>query len=67
MVLALPLSRLLSDMVGESIMNATLSYTFSTEGTMMWLAVIILLSTLASFWPAKSASRVTVREVLAYE
>jgi putative ABC transport system permease protein len=64
---AFPLSKLLSDMVGESIMKATLSYTFSTGGTVMWLGVVVILSALASFWPARNASRVTVREVLAYE
>ena len=32
-----------------------------------WLAVVLLLSALASFIPARNASRLTVREVLAYE
>ncbi len=31
------------------------------------LAVVIVLSTLASFWPARNATRLTVRDVLAYE
>jgi ABC-type lipoprotein release transport system permease subunit len=31
------------------------------------LVVVIVLAALASFLPARSASRVTVREVLAYE
>jgi putative ABC transport system permease protein len=65
--LAWPLSKLLSNMVGESIMKATLSYTFSTGGTVIWLGVVVVLSALASFWPARNASKVTVREVLAYE
>jgi ABC-type lipoprotein release transport system permease subunit len=29
--------------------------------------MVVLLATLASFWPARNASRVTVRDVLAYE
>ncbi len=66
-VLALPLSRLLSDAVGVSILQGELDYTFSTGGMLLWLVVVILLSMLASAWPARSASRVTVREVLAYE
>ena len=33
----------------------------------IWLVVVILLSVLASFIPARNASRLTVREVLAYE
>ncbi len=66
-VLALPLSRFLSDSVGVSILQAKLDYTFSTDGTLLWLVAVIILSILASAWPARSASRVTVREVLAYE
>jgi putative ABC transport system permease protein len=66
-VLALPLSRLLSDAVGVSILQGELDYTFSTGGMLLWLVMVILLSMLASAWPARSASRVTVREVLAYE
>ena len=33
----------------------------------IWLAVVLLLSALASLIPARNASRLTVREVLAYE
>jgi putative ABC transport system permease protein len=66
-VLAGPLSRLLSDAVGVSIFETSLSYTFSLEGVGLWLAVVIILATLASLLPARNASRVTVREVLAYE
>jgi putative ABC transport system permease protein len=66
-LIAYPLSRVLSDQVGTSILQAPLSYTFSTGGAVTWLVVVFLLSALASFLPARSASRVTVREVLAYE
>jgi len=64
---ALPLSRALSNMVGEAIMEANLSYTFSTSGVWLWLALVVVLSAMASFFPARNASRVTVRDVLAYE
>jgi putative ABC transport system permease protein len=66
-VLAYPLSKIMSDMVGYSIVQASLSYTFSMQGVVLWLVVVVLLAALASFLPARSASRVTVREVLAYE
>ena len=33
----------------------------------LWLVVVIFLSALSSFIPARNASRMTVREVLAYE
>jgi putative ABC transport system permease protein len=65
--LALPLSRLLSDAVGEAMSGAPLTFSFSMEGVWLWLGVVVLLSALASFVPARNASRLTVREVLAYE
>jgi putative ABC transport system permease protein len=66
-VLALPLSKVLSDAVGASIFQTSLSYTYSMGGVELWLAVVILLAAVASFWPARNASRVTVRDSLAYE
>ena len=66
-VLAYPLSQAMSQMVGESIMQADLSYTYSLGGVTLWLGLVIVLAALASFWPARNASRVTVRDVLAYE
>jgi len=65
--LALPLSKLLSDAVGLAFVKSPLSYTFSVGGVLTWLIVVVILSALASFLPARSASRLTVREVLAYE
>ncbi len=66
-LLAYPLSRLLSQVIGEQFLSAPLNYTFSLYGAGIWLAVVLILSALASFLPAWNASRLTVREVLAYE
>lgn len=66
-LVAVPLSRLLGDAVGTSFLQAPLNYAFSMGGALLWLAVGLVLSALASFWPARNASRLTVREVLAYE
>jgi len=44
-----------------------LSYTFSVQGALLWLALVLVLSGLASFLPSWNASRLTIREVLAYE
>jgi putative ABC transport system permease protein len=65
--LAVPLSGLLSDALGMAFLQAPLSYTFAADGVVLWLVVVVVLSSLASFLPARSASRLTVREVLAYE
>ena len=66
-LLSLPISRLLSDVIGTTFMRAPLSFTFSTTGALEWLALVAMLSTLASFLPAWRAMRLSVREVLAYE
>ncbi|MBN1994623.1 MAG: FtsX-like permease family protein, partial [Anaerolineae bacterium] len=66
-VVALPISKLLSNLIGQQLLGTELTYTFSLFGTLMWLAVVIVLSVIASFLPAWNASRMTVREVLAYE
>jgi putative ABC transport system permease protein len=65
--LAFPLSRLLGNAIGQIFLNAPLNHTFSVVGAGLWLGVVILLSALASARPAWTASRITVREVLAYE
>ena len=65
--LAFPLGKLLSDVVGMSVIRMNLTYTFSVLGAGIWLGAVVVLAALASFWPARNVSRVTVREVLAYE
>jgi putative ABC transport system permease protein len=66
-VVAFPVSKFLSDVVGQQFLSTPLDYTFSIGGLVIWLIVVIILSAVASFLPAWNASRVTVREVLAYE
>lgn len=67
LLLAFPISRVLSDQVGNLFLGSPLSYNFSVSGALMWLGISVSLSALASFLPAWNASRLTVRDVLAYE
>lgn len=66
-VLALPLTRLIGNAIGLLILGTPLTYAFSTGGWLLWLALVVVLSAVASFLPARRAARLTVREVLAYE
>ncbi|MDJ0757291.1 MAG: FtsX-like permease family protein [Ardenticatenaceae bacterium] len=66
-VVALPLSRVLTEQAGQLLLQSSPSYIFSVPGTIGWLVIVILLAVVASFLPARSASKVTVREVLSYE
>jgi putative ABC transport system permease protein len=70
-LLAVPLSypsaRFFSDAMGDSLIRIPLEFTYSVEGVGFWLLVVVGLSALASLWPAFRATRVSVRESLAYE
>ncbi|HKZ69029.1 MAG TPA: FtsX-like permease family protein, partial [Anaerolineales bacterium] len=66
-VFAVPLSKILSDQVGNALLNAPLLYIFPPEGVALWLFGAIVLAAIATFMPAHRASQLSVREVLAYE
>lgn len=66
-IISFPISRFLSNVVGVAFIDAPLKYTFSTTGAFLWLALVLLLATLSSIWPSWRATRLTVRDVLAYE
>jgi putative ABC transport system permease protein len=44
-----------------------LEFVFSLQGTLTWLLIVSVLAILASLWPAVRATRISVRESLAYE
>ncbi|GAB4549474.1 MAG: FtsX-like permease family protein [Anaerolineae bacterium] len=66
-ILAFPLGKALSNGIGIPVLGVSLDYSYSMAGVVIWLLLVILLSALASLLPARNASRLTVREVLAYE
>ncbi len=66
-VVAFPLSMALSEAVGQSLLESPLTYTFSLPGAGIWLAVVVVIASLASLLPARNASRISVRDALAYD
>lgn len=66
-LLAYPAGALLAQTVGVVLFQQALPYVFSASGLALWLAIVVVLAVLASFLPAWRASRLTVREVLAYQ
>ncbi len=66
-IIAWPLSRLLSDQVGIAFTDTPLSFSFSAAAIAIWFVIVFVVAALASYLPARAASRLTVREVLAYE
>jgi putative ABC transport system permease protein len=65
--LSYPGSRLFSRLVGDTLMQLPLDFSYSVGGMALWLLIVVVLSALASLWPALRATRVSVREALAYE
>jgi putative ABC transport system permease protein len=51
----------------STIMGGELSYSYSLQGMFYWLGIVTVLSILASILPARGATRISVRESLAYQ
>lgn len=66
-LLALPISRLMANTISQSLFGTPAASALTTRGFIAWLGLAMLLSAFASLLPARSATRLTVREVLAYE
>jgi putative ABC transport system permease protein len=66
-LLAWPISKAIGDSLVKVMLHSGLDFTFEPLGLVIWMVVSIGLSAVASFLPAWRASRVTVREALAYE
>ena len=56
----------LANALGNAMFGATLDYQFNWPAVGIWLAMIIVVSILASILPARSAVRISVRDSLAY-
>jgi putative ABC transport system permease protein len=65
--LSFPISMLLSNVISLAIFNTPAPFAFTAQGFLIWLIVVIFLSIAASLLPARNASKLTIREVLAYE
>ena len=69
-LIAVPISFLVSpalaNALGNAMFGATLDYQYNWSAVMVWLAAVLLISIVASSLPARSATRISVRDSLAY-
>jgi putative ABC transport system permease protein len=66
-ILSVPFTYLLSTIVSVAIFETPIKVVFTYTGYGIWIALVLVLSAIASILPARSAARLTIREVLAYE
>lgn len=64
---AVPLALRLNSVLGTTLIQNALDFRFSLNGLLLWLALVLVLSVLASGLPALRATQIQVRAVLAYE
>jgi putative ABC transport system permease protein len=69
-LIAVPISlvagRALANALGQTMFEANLDYQYNYQAVIIWLVVILIISTLASILPARNATRISVRDSLAY-
>jgi putative ABC transport system permease protein len=67
LIVSIPLGTLLSTIVGNGFLRSPLVQSFSGFGAIIWLLLLVVISIIASFIPARRATNLTIRDVLAYE
>jgi putative ABC transport system permease protein len=65
--LSIPITGVLCFGVGMAILQTPLPAVYGATGVIAWLIFTLILGTIASSLPARRASRLTVRDTLAYE
>jgi putative ABC transport system permease protein len=65
--LSYPAARLFGDAIGQALLAMPLDFVYAADGMLLWLLIVSVLSALASSGPALQATRIGVREALAYE
>ncbi len=66
-LLAVPIGRLLTYGVSVAFTGVGAKDVFATSGVWLWLIIAVAISAFASFWPARRAAKMSVREALSYE
>jgi putative ABC transport system permease protein len=64
--LSVPVGQAFSFVIGQ-VINFGIVYQFSWNGALQWLIIVVVLSVLGAALPAWRATRVSIRESLAYE
>ncbi|MBI5082473.1 MAG: FtsX-like permease family protein [Chloroflexi bacterium] len=66
-LVGLPITYFFDVVIGYAFVRAPMPFVFSVWGCVVWLIFVVIIAAIASAIPAWNASRLTVRDVLAYE
>lgn len=66
-LLAFPISEMMWNIISKSLFDVSSNFSFNFVGFVLWMFVVLVLSTIASVVPAHNAAKLTIREALAYE
>jgi putative ABC transport system permease protein len=64
--LSFALAQPLANALGQAMFDANLDYQYNYLAVLVWLVIVLVISTLASILPARSAMQISVRDSLAY-
>jgi len=64
--LSFGLGKPMANALGQAMFSANLDYAYNVRAVIVWLVIIVIISTLASILPARNATRISVRQSLAY-
>lgn len=62
-----PGTRFFGTLLGEVIFAKPLTYVYAPVGLIVWLIIILVVSTVASIAPAQRAAQISIREAISYE
>jgi putative ABC transport system permease protein len=65
--LSIPITHLLAQIVSLAVFQSPIEVVLTWVGYVIWFLLVLVFSAVASIIPARSAARLTIREVLAYE
>lgn len=67
MILAFPITLFLNYVIGVAFVNVPMRFVLAPDGYFIWMIMVLVISAISSLLPARNATRLTVRDVLAYE
>jgi len=66
-LVSIPISAVVTYGVGSAVFNIQLAPVYNKAGIIAWLIITVVMTLVSSALPARVASRLTIKDILAYE